>query len=198
MEKPTMSAVLYPVVLVVPETIAAWTGRRRVVALSRLARAAARQSARRLGCALGRLAKDSDGVPLPVNGLNWSVTHKPSLVAGVAGPAPLGIDIEPVRPRTPKLFSKIAGPQEWALGKEDEWHLFYRFWTAKEAVLKALGIGMTGLSDCRVVAIDDPFHLTLDYRGNLWQVQQSMACGHVASVTQRHQDIHWVWPKPGH
>ena len=189
-----MSSVLYPFVLVVPDSIAGWTGRRRVVALSRLARVAARKSARRLGCVLGRLAKDSGGVPLPANGLNWSVTHKPSLVAGVAGPEPLGIDIEPVRPRSPNLFSKIAGPQEWALGNEDEWHLFYRFWTAKEAVLKALGIGMTGLSDCRVLAIDDPFRLTLAFRGTVWQVHQSMAHGHVASVTQRNQDIHWVWP----
>ena len=136
-------------------------------ALSRLARAAARMSARRAGGVLGRLAKDGDGVPLPANGWHWSVAHKPGYVAGVAGPGSLGIDIEPVTPRNCNLFSKIATPEEWRLGHEEEWHLFYRFWTAKEAVLKAVGMGLKGLSRCRVVAIEAPLHMTLEYDGGV-------------------------------
>jgi 4'-phosphopantetheinyl transferase len=143
------------------------------------------------------MAKDNDGVPLPANGWFWSVSHKPSFVAGVAGTTPLGIDIESVRPRSRNLFHKIADRKEWQLGGEDEWQLFYRFWTAKEAVLKAVGIGMRGLSDCRIVAVKNPHHLTLSYRGEIWQVRQSMAHGHLAALAQNDRPVRWRWPVMG-
>jgi 4'-phosphopantetheinyl transferase len=195
MEKQVSQLVLHPVILAVPDTVQAWKGRRRVLALSRLARAAARQSTRRSGGVLGRLGKNSHGVPQPSNGWHWSVAHKPVYVAGVAGLGPLGIDIEPVHPRARNLFSKIADQREWRLGSEDEWHLFYRFWTAKEAVLKAVGMGLKGLSCCRVVTIGDPYRLTLDYKGETWTVKQSMRHGHLAAVASKNLSVHWVWPE---
>ena len=195
MEKQVSQQVLHPVILAVPDTVQAWLGRRRVLALSRLARAAVRQSSRRAGGVLGRLDKNSDGVPLPSNGWHWSVAHKPVYVAGVAGPGPLGIDIEPVQPRVRNLFNKIADQREWRLGSEDEWHLFYRFWTAKEAVLKAVGMGLKGLSHCRVITIDDPYRLTLDYKGKTWVVKQNMRHGHMAAVAANKILVDWVWPE---
>lgn len=195
MEKAVSQQVLYPVILAVPDRLQAWKGRRHVVSLSRLARAAARQSTRRAGGVLGHLKKNSDGVPLPSNGWHWSVAHKPVYVAGVAGPGPLGIDIEPVLPRSRNLFNKIADRREWRLGREDEWHLFFRFWTAKEAVLKAVGMGLKGLSHCRVIAIDDPCRLTLDYKGTTWEVQQNMRHGHLVAVAARDFAMHWDWPE---
>lgn len=182
---------LFPVILKVPDTIRAWRGRRHVMALSRLARSAARQSARRSGGVLGRLQKSSEGVPLPSNGWYWSVAHKPAYVAGVTGRRPLGIDIEPLRPRSRNLFSKIADQQEWQLGGEDEWHLFYRFWTAKEAVLKAVGVGMRGLSNCRVVSIDSTDTLTLAYQDTLWEIQQRILNGHLVAITTNGLTVHW-------
>ncbi len=186
-EKPA----LFPVILKVPDTIRAWRGRRHVIALSRLARAAARQSARRSGGVLGRLQKDREGVPLPSNGWYWTVTHKPTYVAGVTGRKPLGIDIERIRPRSRNLFRKIANQQEWQLGGEDEWHLFYRFWTAKEAVLKAVGVGMKGLSNCRVVSIDSGDTLTLVYRGTSWEIQQRILDDHLVAITTNGLAVHW-------
>jgi len=195
MEKQISQLVLHPVILAVPNTVEAWLGRRRVLALSRLARAAARQSTRRAGGVLGRLGKDSHGVPRPSNGWYWSVAHKPVYVAGVAGPGPLGIDIEPVQPRSRNLFNKIADQREWGLGSEEEWHLFYRFWTAKEAVLKAVGMGLQGLSHCRVVTIEDRSRLTLDYKGQTWTVKQNMRDGHLVAVASNHFAVDWVWPQ---
>ena len=194
MHKQATQVMLHPVILAVPDTILTWTGRRKVLALSRLARAAARQSARRAGGLLGRLAKNSDNVPQPSNGWHWSVAHKPAFVAGVAGSAPLGIDIEPIQPRSRGLLNKIADPGEWHLGDEDEWHLFFRFWTAKEAVLKAVGMGLKGLSHCRVLAIDDPFCMTLAYKGRIWIVNQSMRHGHLAAVASDGLSMQWRWP----
>ena len=184
---------LHPVLMAVPARIQEWTGRRGARALSRLARAAARMSARRSGAVLGRLVKDSGGVPLPADGWYWSVAHKPGYVAGVAGPGPLGIDIEPVTPRNRRLFDKIATPEEWRLGQEEEWHLFYRFWTAKEAVLKAVGSGLKGLSRCRVVAIDAPLWMTLEYEGRFWPVAQSCRNGYLAALTAEDLRVHWIW-----
>jgi 4'-phosphopantetheinyl transferase len=195
MKRPHLRTELHPVLMVVPAGIQNWTGPRRVRALSRLARAAARMSARRAGGVLGRLTKDADGVPLPANGWRWSVAHKPGYVAGVAGPGPLGIDIEPVIPRSRKLFSKIATPEEWRLGHEEEWHLFYRFWTAKEAVLKAVGMGLKGLSCCRVVAIEAPLQMTLEYDGRRWPVEQVYWDGYLAALASEDLRAHWIWPE---
>lgn len=194
MKRPSPRPVLYPVIMAVPDKVRHWTGPRRVQALSRLARAAARHSARRAGGRLGRLAKDGDGVPLPANGWYWSVAHKPDYVAGVAGPGPIGVDIEPVHPRNRNLFDKIAAPEEWALGREEEWRLFFRFWTAKEAVLKAVGLGLKGLSRCRVVAIDAPGRMTLEYEGRRWVVEQSFRNGHLAAIAGEDVQVKWVWP----
>ena len=155
--------------------------------------AAARLSVRRAGGVLGKLSKDPDGVPRPANGWHWSVAHKPGYVAGVAGLVPLGIDIEPVSPRNHNLFSKIATPAEWQLGHEEEWHLFYRFWTAKEAVLKAVGMGLKGLSRCRVVAIDGPCHITLEYDGRRWSVEQVFQDGYLAALASNDLPVQWVW-----
>jgi 4'-phosphopantetheinyl transferase len=197
MKPPIVQPVLYPVILAVPDRVQGWTGRRRVRALSLLARAAARLSARRAGGVLGRLTKDRLGVPLPARGWYWSVAHKPGYVAGVAGPGPLGIDIEPVRPRSRNLLGKIADQMEWDLGHEEEWHLFYRFWTAKEAVLKAVGMGLQGLSRCRVVAIDGPRQMTLEYEGKRWPVEQCLMDGHLASVASEDLPVQWLWPEAG-
>jgi len=193
MINPNRHPTLHPIVMAVPARIQSWTGPRRVHALSRLARAAARTSARRSGGSLGRLVKDADGVPLPVDGWHWSVAHKPGYVAGVVGPAPLGIDIEPVSRRNRNLFGKIASPAEWRLGHEEEWHLFYRFWTAKEAVLKAVGMGLKGLSRCRVVAIDGPSRMTLAYDGRRWPVEQVYRDGYLAALAAEDLPVLWDW-----
>jgi 4'-phosphopantetheinyl transferase len=185
---------LQAVILAVPPVIQGWRGRRHVRALSRLARVAVRHSARRAGGRVGRLVKNAEGVPQPSHGWHWSVAHKPAYVAGIVGFEPLGIDIEPCRKRSVNLLAKIADDDEWRLGSEDRWCLFYRFWTAKEAVLKAVGTGMRGLSDCRVVGIQGALRLTLAFRGQPWVVQQCFRNGHWAAVASRGDPVIWHWP----
>lgn len=185
---------LQAVILEVPAVIRDWRGRRHVRALSRLARVAVRHSARRAGGRVGRLVKNPEGVPQPSHGWHWSVAHKPAYVAGVVGPEPLGIDIEPCRKRSASLLAKIADEAEWRLGSGDRWCLFYRFWTAKEAVLKAVGTGMRGLSDCRVVHVEGAERLTLAFRGQQWTVQQCFRDGHWAAVASRGDPVFWHWP----
>ena len=69
----------------------------------------------------------------------------------------IGIDVETVRPVTPSLAERCLSPDELAWMKEVEPgaaqnHRFFRLWTAKEAFLKATGVGLS--ADPRRIRID--------------------------------------------
>ena len=105
---------------------------------------------------VGQLTKNADGVPLPSDGIYWSLTHKPKYVGAVVGSARVGIDLEKISSRSKALFKRTADEGEWALGDSPSWELFYRYWTSKEAVVKAVGSGiLKDLSECRVIEIID-------------------------------------------
>jgi 4'-phosphopantetheinyl transferase len=182
------------VVLAVPSAALSLRGRAQVAFLSRYAREALERSAQASGLTLGRLRKDAQGAPLPAAGNYWSVTHKPRYVGGVAAPLPIGIDIEKIRPCAEALFRKTADSREWGLGAGDREVLFFRYWTAKEAVLKAAGTGLRGLGGCRIRTVDDPFNLTLDCEGRTWQVEHLYFGGHIASVVKHTGPVVWLGP----
>jgi 4'-phosphopantetheinyl transferase len=162
--------ILHPVVLAVPLADQRLTGRDKVAALRLHARRAAVLSARHAGLPLGILEKDADGVPLPSNGIYWSLSHKSAFVAAAVSSGPVGIDLEKIKPVGRGLYERLAGDAEWALASTRDPAIFFRYWTAKEAVLKAVGKGLAGLSRCRVACIIDAHHLRLDYENTSWTV----------------------------
>jgi 4'-phosphopantetheinyl transferase len=195
---PVDPAIIRPVILAVP----AGTERRprsENRRLSHLARAALMRSARSTGrhLALADLAKDARGAPLPVDGLYWSLTHKPAYVGGVVASEPVGLDIEAVRPVRDALFRKIASEAEWALCGEERQRCFFRYWTAKEAALKATGAGIRELDDCRVTAVAGRRQLTITYRRRRWDLAHLYFDGHVATVVcpPGHR-VRWMVRKP--
>jgi 4'-phosphopantetheinyl transferase len=192
----TTPTIYYPVILPVPAEARGLSPRRRVLFLSRHAREALRRSAERLQVELGPLEKDPHGAPLPFRGHYWSVTHKPEYVGGVLAPSPVGLDIEKIRPCSEALFRKTASEEEWALADHsDRDQLFFRYWTAKEAVLKTGGKGIKGLSRCRIRQVIDANHLLVDYAGRSWAVEQVFFDGHLASATIQGARLEWVLPK---
>lgn len=189
----TESDILYPVILAVPQSARKLPPKSRVKFLSQHARKALAISARKSNMRLGELLKDDNGKPLPVDGVYWSLTHKTGYVGAVASFSTIGIDLEKIQPRrTRALFQKTAAPDEWALCRNKSWGVFHRYWTAKEAVLKAGGIGLKDLSRCRVTKIIDPYNLVIQYDERSWPVEHCYFSGHIASIVKTADRIEWT------
>jgi len=149
-------------------------------------------SCEKSGLALNTLPKDDKGVPLPVDGVYWSLSHKTAIAGGVASPQPVGLDLETVRPVSRALLSKVADEAEWRLAGDKNERAFFRFWTAKEAVLKAVGKGMAGLSRCKILNIFDEARMTLTYENTRWPVAHIWFNGHVAALASGQSDVAWT------
>jgi 4'-phosphopantetheinyl transferase len=183
---------LFPVVLPVAEADRNLSGAERVARLSRIARKALRLSAEKSGVVLGELLKDEDDVPCPFEGNYWSVSHKSKYVAAVVSKEKIGIDIEEIKPRSESIFSLVASDGEWELGKDRSWCTFFRYWTAKEATLKAVGVGIGGLKACRLVSIPDKNHIVLNHRGCLFIVEQFNYRNHIVSIVKNDNEVEWI------
>ena len=186
--------VIYPVIMSVPERAAGSRGKHKAARLSALAREALNMSAARAGMELAGIHQDEQGRPLPSEGCWWSVSHKPEYVAAVAARERTGIDIEEVRPRREATFRYVAREDEWALCQEKSWLNLFRYWTAKEAVVKAAGTGLAGMRACQVVALPDESTIFLYCDNRLYQVAQLSYDGHLASVVTNDDEVHWVTP----
>ncbi len=183
---------LYPVILPIHEAEPGLSGEEKVARLSRIAREALGISARNSGIVLGDLEKDEDDVPCPSNGIHWSLSHKPRCVAAVVSDGSIGIDIEEIEPRAEPIFGLVASEEEWEMGGGKDWGTFFRYWTAKEAVLKAAGIGIGGLKKCRVTSIPDDNNIVLNYKDQLFKVEHKYYRNHVASILKGDNEVHWV------
>jgi 4'-phosphopantetheinyl transferase len=185
---------IYPVILSVPSQNQGLKGRERVKTLSWLARQALEICARKCRLQLGALTKDAQGVPQPFDGHYWSLTHKPSFVGAVISLQKTGIDIEEIRSISDAMYKRVAGDKEWQLGGSRSQELFFRFWTAKEAALKAEGLGMAGLSKCIITRILGRTHLELVCQGNHYLIEHMYVKDHIASVVKNQLESQWTIP----
>ena len=189
---------VHPVILRVPEDkYLRLSLRDRVRFLSRYARRALVISAGLRGVDLAPdfLKKEGSGRPLPLRGGYWSISHKPRYVAGIFSPEPAGIDIERIRPYNVNLRPKVADAGEWGLADPDVPESFFRFWTAKEAVLKIGGIGIADLLKCRVLRVNDRHRLSIRYQQKDYQVHQAYFDDHVVAVVCGVHPIRWELPE---
>lgn len=187
-----MSAPLLRPVLV-PTPPCSGEGRERVEVQRTAARGALADSAGASGAELGNLETDERGAPLPSNGWHWSLTHDASWSAAVVAPGPVGIDLERISPRREQLVKRVLDDQELRLLDEETTLAFIRAWTAKEAVLKAAGVGLLELSSCRVVGRPDDRHLLLEHRSRQqlvrhWEHGQSLLA---LTVSTLDQEVSW-------
>ncbi|MFB9770514.1 4'-phosphopantetheinyl transferase family protein [Lactiplantibacillus modestisalitolerans] len=79
--------------------------------------------------------------------LGVSVSHSATLVVAAVAPGPLGIDVERLRPVNWARYRRAFTASEWAFLKRcptaNRQLLAWRLWTAKEAILKLQGCGLT-------------------------------------------------------
>lgn len=183
---------LYPVIFSVPVEITDKKGRDRVTALSEHARKALLHAAAIQNVDIKPLKKGSRSEPLPTNGIYWSLSHKKKYVCGVVNNESIGIDVEEVSNPSSKLFDRIASKEEWSLFRERNRENFTRLWTAKEAVLKATGIGISGLRKSRLVEVRHFESLIIEYQNTGWIVSQTFHDNHVFSVTSGKKRVKWV------
>ncbi|MDA8134369.1 MAG: 4'-phosphopantetheinyl transferase superfamily protein [Desulfobacteraceae bacterium] len=187
-----MIIILYPYISKVPGMVQALPGKERTAALSRLARECAAASALRSGLDIGAFETGESGVPLPFRGVFWSLSHKPDYVAGVVSTKGVGIDIEMIKPISEALFRKIVDETEALLFPgRDRGIIFFRVFTAKEAVLKKAGVGMRGLSKAKIHEVWDDRNLLIRYLDKKYQVEHFYFDGYLASVTKDNLDIEW-------
>jgi len=117
------------------------------------------------------LAYESGGRPyFPDAPIDFSITHTSSLVACALSVGKssslgrIGLDAEVLCGRSPRSMERITarffsdGERARFLASPDE-STFLEIWTAKEALCKQSGIGLSGLSQCDSLA--SPSHLTL-------------------------------------
>ncbi|HIF41714.1 MAG TPA: 4'-phosphopantetheinyl transferase superfamily protein [Planctomycetes bacterium] len=141
----------YVALLPTPDQEPSLPARERVAAQSAAARCALALAAQSAECPEMEFLKH-DGVPQPWNGWHWSISHDGTWVLGALARAPLGVDLERVTLRRAALRAAVLDEHERALLGEVNALGFTRLWTAKEAVLKAAGVGLTRLSHCRLSA----------------------------------------------
>lgn len=186
---------IYPTILPVPEADRKLKGKEKVRSLKLHAETALMASARMSGVFLKTLEKSGSGAPLPSGGIYWSLSHKNKYVCAVVSNDRIGIDLEEIRPLKEALFHRIADGIEWGLDTGDRLMTFFRYWTSKEAVLKAEGVGLVGLSRCRIDRIIDKRHLEVIYMGNRWGIEHYDFDGHIASVVQNLSPVKWMIQK---
>ncbi len=99
-----------------------------------------------------------------------SISHTDNVAVALAGPTPLGIDIEPLSRQTEQILADFARPEEIALldplrsAQPDEaWPT--RLWCGKEAAGKALGTGLNGQAlDYQLTAASPDGRMTIVHR----------------------------------
>jgi len=183
---------LFPVILPVAEDGHKLSGKEKVAKLSRISREALRLSAEKSGVMLGELMKNEDDVPCPFDGNYWALSHKSKYVTAVVSKEMIGIDIEEIKPRSESIFSLVASEEEWELIPDRSWDTFFRYWTAKEAVLKAVGVGIGGLKGCRIISVPDKNHIVLNYRDSLFRVEQLNYKNHIVSIVKNDNEVEWI------
>ncbi len=182
-----------------PSSATAISGREKTRKLSIQARQALKRSAQRSGVEPFEPQKHASGRPRPTGGVYWSLSHTSRCVAAVVAPHAVGIDIEEIREVPDELKKQVASEPEWQLAPGYDPELFFRYWTAKEAVLKAAGHGLSGLAGCRITNILDSDRVQLHYQGESWLVLQlrlpaNQPAEHpsiMASVTSGKYQVDW-------
>lgn len=106
--------------------------------------------------------------------LHFSITHSQEWVAcAFSKQGEVGLDVEVPRVLKKAHFRHCFSLKEWdAITADESMHTFYQYWTAKEAVLKATGLGLGHLLDMTLVDLKEAYvKISDENQVSAWQLQ---------------------------
>ena len=148
-------------------------GRPGIDLLRSLSLVALGDASRRAGAPTFEVSATPLGAPEASDGWHVSKTHTAGFAAAAISRAPLGIDAEWIhRPRLTAAQESARRSELDLLGVrgQPDASSLVLLWTGKEAVLKKLGLGLTGLSRCRLVGSNGMGELRYDFDGTRHEV----------------------------
>ena len=120
---------------------------------------------RKLGLDIASMYYNEEGKPF-LDGLFFSISHSQNLVAcAISLTQTIGLDVEYPRLIEKRHFRSYFSDTEWSNIVADETlHTFYAYWTQKEAILKAGGVGLDYLLN---ITIQDRGEAILKKKGGV-------------------------------
>ena len=93
-----------------------------------------------------RVEAEAGGKPRLIvpQGVHFNLSHSGKYTVLALSDTEVGVDVQQKRAVDLRVARRYFSPEEWAhiSAAEDKEGLFYRYWTAKESYLKALGTGL--------------------------------------------------------
>ncbi|HEX7140823.1 MAG TPA: 4'-phosphopantetheinyl transferase superfamily protein [Vicinamibacterales bacterium] len=139
-----------------------------------------------------RFGRTEHGKPfLLESDLHFSLSHSHDFIAIAVAHAPVGIDVERIRPEveTSEIASRYFRPDEvqWIANQRQRDLAFFQLWTLKEAIIKADGRGLSLPLDevcVDLAALSSPGPIRCSAGGAEWLARPLEApagyCAHVA------------------
>lgn len=103
------------------------------------------------------LVYGSAGKPALPGGPEFSLSHTAGAVVLAVDQAPVGVDVESIRPVSSKLSKRVLSPAEyaWFAAQGSRPEDFFTLWTLKESYYKALGTGLPGVPNKTTFTLED-------------------------------------------
>lgn len=138
----------------------------------------------RLNISVSSLTFDKSGKPI-FNDSNYfvSLTHSEDYVGCAVSDAPVGIDIERVKPIKESVLNRVCNDAEQMYININGLCSFFTIWTLKEAYIKANGFSCSKLSQIETVinnsvSIPDYSLITGDIHDYKWSIIKKAALTH--------------------
>ncbi len=97
------------------------------------------------------------GKPFLNNGYHFSISHTKGMVGLLVGKTRVGLDIEIIKPiENYYEFSEVLTATELNIIAHSGLQTFFRFWTAKEAILKLTGDGIVNSGLVNSISFPEP------------------------------------------
>ncbi len=119
--------------------------------------------------------------------IHFSVSHSSSMAAVAFSSAPVGCDIEYLRPYDEDVAKMCftLREREYILSSDDTAGAFTRIWSIKESFLKALGLGLVGgMNKFNVEINGDEVHIEENFDRKKWKINTEVVDNHFISLSK--------------